>query len=337
MTTHPHPRSLPAQIALLGLGLISIQAACWFVLQNPSALHQSWITTSVLFDLTLTAGGLFWFTMIRTGRLSRAALIPLLGLNILVARLLLPQDADNITQPLLILAGLAELGLALFTLTRLTQIRRDFRAASKEHPFEVALAQALQPHLPSKIPQWFALEVSLLRYFVMGWWMKPTIPDDAQTFTLHKDSGWTAIAMGFTFLILVEAIGGHLLLMQWNTTVATIHTILSLYGILWVIGDMHAIRLRPMWIKDNTLHVRVGLRWSAAIPLDHIQDAQRVNQAPDDEDALDVALPMGKMVSLTLDRPTTIQGFFATQRHTTKLTVSLDEPEAFLRSTKQKQ
>ena len=49
-------------------------------------------------------------------------------------------------------------------------------------------------------------------------------------------------------------------------------TALDVYGILWLLGDYHALRLRPTTIEDGVLHLRYGLRWNVDVPLSNIAE-----------------------------------------------------------------
>ena len=58
---------------------------------------------------------------------------------------------------------------------------------------------------------------------------------------------------------------------------AWIVTVLDLYGVLWLVGDYHALRLRPTRIDDDTLVLSYGLRWRASIPLDAIGSVETIS------------------------------------------------------------
>src|SRR5205814_1279247 len=77
-----------------------------------------------------------------------------------------------------------------------------------------------------------------------------------------------------------ESIGMHLLVQIWSVKAAWIVTALDVYGALWLIGDYHALRLRPTYAKDGILHLRYGLRWNVEIPFDQIEAVGEIGTSP---------------------------------------------------------
>jgi len=94
--------------------------------------------------------------------------------------------------------------------------------------------------------------------------MKPRT--DPGTLTVHRESSWNVVALGLGLLIVVETLPTHLAVMERAPKVAWVLSALSLYALLWLIGDYQALRLRPCRLDADTLLVRVGLRWKVEVP-----------------------------------------------------------------------
>jgi hypothetical protein len=71
-------------------------------------------------------------------------------------------------------------------------------------------------------------------------------------------------------VVFAELFGMHLLISLWSSVVAWIVTGLSIYAVLWLVGDAHAIRLRPIRLTETMLLLRVGLRSTIDVPLESI-------------------------------------------------------------------
>src|SRR5689334_22631681 len=88
--------------------------------------------------------------------------------------------------------------------------------------------------------------------------------------TVHERSGWGSIVAGLVVLLFFEAIGMHLLVSIWSWKIALLVDAADLYGIVWILGDYRALRLRPTLVSATTIELRHGLRWKATIARDNI-------------------------------------------------------------------
>lgn len=108
-------------------------------------------------------------------------------------------------------------------------------------------------------------EIARVTFAFAGGWLRPR--EDERAFTAHRELGWSGIAIGLALAMLVEALPVHVLVSRSHPALAWVLTGLTLYGLLWLAGDFHGLRLRPMRIGADALLVRVGLRWRVRVPL----------------------------------------------------------------------
>lgn len=106
--------------------------------------------------------------------------------------------------------------------------------------------------------------------------MVPDIPPGAVAITTHERSGWGTVVACIVILICFEGIGVHLFVQQWSAKVAWTLTALDLYGILWLIGDYRALRLRPTLISPDRIELRHGRRFRATIQRDNIAAVENI-------------------------------------------------------------
>lgn len=66
--------------------------------------------------------------------------------------------------------------------------------------------------------------------------------DAARAFPAHRRRAYPAILGALVLATLVETAGLHLLLGLWTPVAAWVATGPSVYGILWMLGDFHALR-----------------------------------------------------------------------------------------------
>jgi hypothetical protein len=121
---------------------------------------------------------------------------------------------------------------------------------------------------------------------------------------------------------------------MWSVKAAWIVTALDLYGALWLIGDYHALRLRPTFAKDGILHLRYGLRWSAEIPL---ADVEAVDDIKNESDwkrpgVLKVAMLDEPKYLVRLRQPVTAHGLAGFRRTIHAVAILPDDIDAFNRT-----
>lgn len=158
---------------------------------------------------------------------------------------------------------------------------------------------------------------------------KPLDPAHA-TFSYHRKSLYPLLWGAFLFGSVLEMVVLHLLLQQWNETVAWVLTGLSIYGILWIVGDLNAARLHPIVLDGDTLHLRVGLRWRATIALEDITSISRPAMRDSKKPGyLGFTLAGEPQMVLELARPVTAHGFFGLTREVSRVGLFVDDQAAF--------
>jgi hypothetical protein len=165
---------------------------------------------------------------------------------------------------------------------------------------------------------------------VVAGWRTPA--RSAAIFTVHRNAGWSLYAGVLMFLTLVETAAVHVALATYaSTTVAWVVTALSVYTVLWILGDVLALRHGGA-IVGADLELRIGARWRGRVPwADIVSIAPASCQAskyPRD-DAVDVSI-LGANVILTLREPCRLVGLFGRRRDALAIALSIDDRDGFL-------
>jgi hypothetical protein len=171
-----------------------------------------------------------------------------------------------------------------------------------------------------------ALEVSSF-YYGLFCWKKPAAPG----FSIYKRSGWDTVLICIFVLLAAESIGVHLLIQTWSVRTAWVVTLLDLYGAVWLLGDYHAMRLRPITIDEQSLHVRFGFRWSISIPLSAIAAIEPIRYESDwkRKGVLKVALLDEPRLLICLDAPAIATGLAGIRRTIDAVAILPDVLEGF--------
>ncbi|NHM29406.1 hypothetical protein [Neobacillus terrae] len=70
----------------------------------------------------------------------------------------------------------------------------------------------------------------------------------------------------------IETIGLHYFLHQWNPIASSILLIFNIYGILFFLAEIQAIRLSPFLVTEDELILQAGLSKGMQIPLREIEE-----------------------------------------------------------------
>ena len=308
---------------LVGLGVLTA------VLLNCAlyASHASLLGPAIAVDLTATTAAVGWFLLVRPGHARGRTLVPLFLIGLGISWRL-----GLVSGPWLgafgAAAALGELVVAGYALSRLHLLRRDFVAARQDGADGLdALQHALGQHLPTPLARAAATEVGLLWLAFAGWRRSP--PTGPRVFSVHRESGWSALAGLLVLLVGAEAVGIHLLVAQWSATAAWALTALSAYSVLWIVGDAQGLRLFPLRVSSEMLEVRVGLRWRGTVPLAAIVRVERIDEPIEGD--LDLGLPGAPRVRLVLREPRAVAGFFGIERSSDRWVVPVDDPVGLIR------
>jgi hypothetical protein len=180
-------------------------------------------------------------------------------------------------------------------------------------------------------------ELAILAYALFFWRLRPTVPVEATAFTIHRRSQYAGLMGALLFVSVVEMVVLHVLLAPHHPGWALALEVVSVYSILWIVGDYQAIRLRPMVVGRDEVRVRVGLRRDVTIP---VGDIAGVDPAPE----LDRGTPgylRGTLLGLEqpvwllrLTRPAVARVMLRAPREVTLIGVAPDDAEAFRRAVR---
>jgi hypothetical protein len=224
-----------------------VAALCALVLRSSLFARNPEIAAwGVTFDLTITIPLLYWFFAVRTKKAPPMTLAPPFVICTLIASAVAPspfaRDLGRFAVPL------AEIALVGAIVHRIRQRRG-------ENAIRAVLGNG-------RIAEVVESELQMLYFAFCGWRKKPS-----DGFTFHERSGWGAILAGILLLIVAEGIGMHLLFGMWSPYAAWGWTMLDVWGVIWLLGDYQALRLRRSTVDGDALRIRLGLRWAIDVPL----------------------------------------------------------------------
>ncbi|XJJ68010.1 hypothetical protein WBP07_03020 [Novosphingobium sp. BL-8A] len=245
----PGPMRNLAWLALPVFGIALARLACH------SRLAERHPRITALLFVWITADTLVLSLMARTGdhppsreavlaRLASAALIVLLGAP--------PAVRDGLGAMPAIPEALA-ITLLLHTGWSLLRAGKAWRASVPGERWRMAAMQIL----PERLLRLAMAEVTVLRMALAGWGARPDVPGGALPFTYHRH---LAPMMGALLALqAIEIAVLDVVLRLWSPRIANVLLELGIVALLYFVGLIRSLRLRPILLTDKGLRVRSGL------------------------------------------------------------------------------
>jgi hypothetical protein len=299
------------------------------VARMPQVARPEILAGAVLLDLAVVVP-LVYFLLFLRGTNWPVGLMPVFLLSLVGASLVLPGDQRQFLPRARLLALPAELGLVAFLLWRVRQIFAGLRTSGAEADVLDRLYQSFCQVLPNqRLASVLAYEFSVLYYGLFCWRRRP-MEVGRHSFSYHHKSGYGALIFTLMFVSVVEIVGMHLVVRLWSDTVAWVLSALGVYAVLWMAGDYHAVRLRPMVATDDALLVRVGLRWSVSISYTQIEQVQQRGKESLSKRApgyLNAALLREPQVVLVLREPVRARGPYGIEKEVRRVGLAVDDAD----------
>lgn len=304
-----------------------------------------------LLDLLVVIPLLTYFFILRK-RYSLTYIGPVVLAGYLFAHFVLPEE-QLASQPLLPAAVLAfelifiaaELILLVLVLRKIPLIRRDYLSASDLPYFHLKAESAVYNHISrNELTDVLLTEASLFYYALLSW--KKKAPGQSGTFfSAHHKTSTVALSIMLIHAIVLETAAIHFFLHSFSPVLSWVLLILNLYGVLFLLADMQAIRLCPYHLSDGTLYLQAGISKKISIPIALISDAGW-NDLPEkltkeqERQILDLSLPdLGKekpAVKISLKEPVSAELQYGFKKEVTAILLNADEAETFIREIRRR-
>lgn len=287
------------------------------------------LAAAIVFDLAIALPAAYWWMFVR-GRAPAVRMAPVVALSVAGAWLVLPAEQRGMiasARLLIIPLEVAAVGLVV------RAIVRSLRSGEHGGDAVARISAAARAALPYRAAaDAVAYEITLFYMALLSWRARPAVPADARAFSSHRRSGYAGLVFAVCVASVVEGVGVHLLAARWSPAAAWILTAISAYGVVWMVGDLQAVRLRPTLVSADGLHVRVGLRWEVCIAWSEIESLEPRGRAafPRRAPGHLRATPAGEPgFIVTLRHPMRVRGPYGITRTVTTLGIAADDPHAF--------
>jgi hypothetical protein len=297
------------------------------------SLHPSTFATAITLDLSVTAP-FFYYLAIRKSQISRSTVLRVFIAGILLAGILLPTNSHSLLGIIKTwISPLIEISLIILLIKRFYVTNKRLKSGNAPTPDFLIHCRMMMTSIcgSEKIASVLASEFAVFYYIFFN--NKKPVPGNSTAFTYHKENGILLIISIFISLFIIETIGLHFLLLQWNSTAAWILTGLSLYSCLQLFAHMRAIKARPVLIAENGILLRNGLLGGdAQIDFENISKVEIIKKSPQSGNAVKLSLFKGlenHNIQLQLIHPIKVNKAFGITRKANIILFKVDDAQAF--------
>ncbi len=319
-----------------------IPAFCILLISYLISTSSIYSTQADLFSMALTIDlcvviPVIYFLSIHKTRISKVTVIPVILLSYLWAGFIIPSNNQSYLQTIKWVFIPIEFFAAAYLIYKVRLVINHFRSLGKNVDFLECMSQSLYKVFgENKAADIMTTELSVFYYGFGGWWIRKE-QVNGKAFSYHKDCGYPLIAAVFFFLIILETVSLHLLIVQWNFTIAMILLAISVYGLIFLMADLNAARKRPILVDGDKLDIRIGLRWRATVPFENIQSVELVGDKEyKGKEYANLTLAGTCNLMIHLEQKMKVKGFYGISKKVNKLILSVDSKQEFIQVVNQK-
>lgn len=315
------------------LAVYAIDFACLVTI--PPEGHAFAANVALPFDLMVCAPVAFYFLLIRPRNLTPLLVLPVIYAGGIVSAPFAVPGSFTLHPFLLASAAVVDAAVVVHEVPRLGRLFLEgFRKARTSSGwaldwFTDGMTATTDNARASRLA---ALELSIWYYAVISWRSKPDVPQGHHAFSCHRETGYLALSGVIMALFPLEAFVVHLLVMQWSWIAATVLTVLTLYTLLWMVGNTRAVVISPLLVDDTTLTVRWGAFFRERIPLDAIDHLQ--SGAPDipKQECVNMGVMGASPCWVVLNAPVTMRTITGRERSIRAINISPDNRGDFTKA-----
>lgn len=295
--------------------------------------EQEVVATALAMDFTLSLPVMVYVLLVRTKKLPWMVLLPTFAAGYTLAALTIPSQHHAGLDAVRWLAVPAELAVIVYLVLATRKALRQ--AKDDQGDFVTRLRATTRAVLVKRIPaDILTTEVSILYH---AFRYRRAVALRPGEYSVHRESGYGLVLVGLGMALIAETLAVHFVVTLWSNLAAWVLSGLSVYALIWLLGDYRAFAARPIRITASQLQLRLGLRWEANIPLSWIVRVEPIvgSHGRAERGVLHAALMGSPNVRLELDRPITVIAMYGIEKSVQTLCIRVDRAGVFVRELAQ--
>jgi hypothetical protein len=327
------PYSIPKNIWLALLIALAIVFSGQFLIHHIPLLKRDVVATGFLCDMVITFPVIYYFLVIRPLKLRKWSIMLVITLCCAVAYVILPEHQRSYIIQLRKLTVLIELGVLIYSIRKIGKIRAEYKKLQFEFPdiaynLYKSLASVFGDGIYVKL---VASELTVLRFGLLCWKKQKQSSTATDQYTVYKESNYPLLFGVILFACIVEITGLHVVLLHYSKTAALIVSILSVYGMIFMVSDLSAILKSPVLVMSDKLLLRTGLRWRAVVDRNNIASIEKIKDTfqPDINCFKGSIMKNSANLLLTFKHPVNIERLYRKPVWVDKMIMSIDQADDF--------
>ncbi|WP_127845693.1 hypothetical protein [Psychroflexus aestuariivivens] len=310
---------------------LSLLGTLVFLMKSPYYIENPIMDLAISIDLLISVP-IVYFLLIQKTKIPKTTVIPLMLGGLLIGTYFLPQENQTYLRIFKTWAlPVIEISLLTFVSLKIRSAVKKYKSLQHTSPdFFDTLKEVCHEILPRNVALLFATEIAVIYYGFINW-KKPKLQDNE--FTYHKKSGSPALFGAFIFLIAIETMALHFLILQWSSIAAWILTILSIYTAIQILGFAKSLSKRPISINKNGLNLKYGILNETEISFDNIKKIEISSKELEKNEFTKTISPLGELEShniiIHLNKESKLLGLYGMKKKFKILKLHIDEPLEF--------
>ncbi|MEP7147073.1 MAG: hypothetical protein ABI792_08685 [bacterium] len=268
----------------LALGIpFGIFISCFLItLSSKFKSNQQLLSEAIIIDLLITAPLVYYFA-IRNSSVSKFTILRVFLAGVIIAGWMLNSHTNTLLDIIKTwVAPLVEGVIIIFIVGKFYSANKKAKQSEKNNICFLNYCRSVLKEITGseKAGNIIASEIAVFYYAFLG--RKEKNIDNKSKFTSYKENGILLFLGTFLSLFIIEITGVHFILILWNSTIAWIITLLSLYTCLQLFAHIRAIKARPITFNSNnsTLEIYNGLAGDVVINYDNIESVESSSKIP---------------------------------------------------------
>jgi len=323
--------TLQKQLILFGIPILMILAMVLIARSSIFILNPNKLALGITLDLLLTIP-LIYFLLIRNTSIPKTTIVPLMIIGLIIGSIILPSENQYyLTLFKIWVFPVIEMTMIGFVIFNIRKAIKKFKK-NKAYTFDFfsTLKETCYEILPKKAVIPVVTEIAVF-YYGFIYWKKRNL--NKNEFSYHKNSGTISLLVAIIFIIGIETVAFHFLLLKWSDTAAWILTFLSIYSAIQIFGFLKSIIKRPISIEDNKLKLRYGILSEVTIDLNEIETIELTSKEIEFNKETRKLSPLGELEShnvvIRLKKENTLSGLYGIKKKFTVLAFYIDNKQEF--------
>ncbi|MFB6588085.1 hypothetical protein ACFCVQ_20960 [Bacillus thuringiensis] len=332
------------------VSLIMLSNYLLYALPIVPAAPKEVVLGSIL-DCMFVIPTITYFFIIRK-RYSLTYIVPVVIAGYIFARFIIPSDylqAFSFISYIIVAGEIAFVCLELFLLYKIvrklpTIIKKYKEYKSEYSSFSYAIDAAFDATMKrNKLIDIIVTECKLIYYAFLSW--REKVPEGEYVYSYHKKTGAIGVYIMIIHATLIESIGFHYLLHQWNPVIAWILLIVNVYAMIYFIAEIQAMRKNPLIVTEEQVIIQIGLGKKIVISFTQIDNiafykGDELLTAKDGKQVLDATvmefIKEPAIFEITLKEPVKAQLLYGFSKTVSRVHLNVDEERKFYDAVKEK-